>query len=139
VKPFNPRDDGDKKELVTGESAKETVKTTVQGKPDASGDLWLLTRVLFDAHAAAGPSDTRLSLRPLLSEARKFMQHSGDQRRENAESYLKLERRHCEERSDANRHCERSEAIHFAAQRKNGLLRRFAPRNDGVRIGCFEN
>jgi hypothetical protein len=29
------------------------------------------------------------------------------------------------------RHCERSEAIHGAAQRKNGLLRRFAPRNDG--------
>src|SRR6266849_1731933 len=27
------------------------------------------------------------------------------------------------------RHCERSEAIHLAAQRKNGLLRRFA-RND---------
>jgi hypothetical protein len=25
------------------------------------------------------------------------------------------------------RHCERSEAIHFAAQRNNGLLRRFAP------------
>jgi len=24
-------------------------------------------------------------------------------------------------------HCERSEAIHRAAQRKNGLLRRFAP------------
>jgi hypothetical protein len=31
----------------------------------------------------------------------------------------------------ANRHCERSEAIHRTAQRKNGLLRRFAPRNDG--------
>ena len=27
------------------------------------------------------------------------------------------------------RHCERSEAIHLAAQRKNGLLRRSAPRN----------
>jgi len=27
VKPFNPRGDGGKKELVTGESAKETVKT----------------------------------------------------------------------------------------------------------------
>src|SRR6266704_671134 len=26
------------------------------------------------------------------------------------------------------RHCERSEAIHRAAQRKNGLLRRFAPK-----------
>jgi hypothetical protein len=28
------------------------------------------------------------------------------------------------------RHCERSEAIHPTAQRKNGLLRRYAPRND---------
>jgi hypothetical protein len=26
------------------------------------------------------------------------------------------------------------EAIHRAAQRKNGLLRRFAPRNDGVAV-----
>ena len=29
-----------------------------------------------------------------------------------------------------DRHCERSEAIHAATQRKNGLLRRFAPCND---------
>src|ERR1035438_907379 len=29
------------------------------------------------------------------------------------------------------RHCEQSEAIHTSAQRKNGLLRRYAPRNDG--------
>jgi len=29
------------------------------------------------------------------------------------------------------RHCERSEAIHLATRRKNGSLRRFAPRNDG--------
>jgi hypothetical protein len=29
------------------------------------------------------------------------------------------------------RHCERSEAIHLLLERKNGLLRRFAPRNDG--------
>jgi hypothetical protein len=28
------------------------------------------------------------------------------------------------------RHCERSEAIHVATKRKNGLLRRCAPRND---------
>jgi hypothetical protein len=37
--------------------------------------------------------------------------------------------------SDASlypRHCERSEAIHLAIERKNGLLRRFAPRNDGI-------
>src|SRR6266403_5850129 len=31
-----------------------------------------------------------------------------------------------------DRHCERSEAIH-RAQRKCGLLRRFAPRNDGLK------
>jgi hypothetical protein len=30
-----------------------------------------------------------------------------------------------------DRHCERSEAIHSATQRIDGLLRRFAPRNDG--------
>ena len=30
---FNPRGDGGKKELVTEESAKETVKTIAQGKP----------------------------------------------------------------------------------------------------------
>src|ERR1700694_3990567 len=29
------------------------------------------------------------------------------------------------------RHCERSEAIHLSVQRKNGLLRRGAPSNDG--------
>ena len=34
-----------------------------------------------------------------------------------------------------NRHCERSEAIHKAT-RKNGLLRRFAPRNDGKMAAC---
>ncbi len=33
----------------------------------------------------------------------------------------------------SQRHCERSEAIHLATQRKNGLLRRFAARNDGQR------
>jgi len=32
--------------------------------------------------------------------------------------------------STNDRHCERSEAIHGAAK-ENGLLRRFAPRNDG--------
>jgi hypothetical protein len=36
-----------------------------------------------------------------------------------------------------NRHCERSEAIHRAAQRKNGLLRRFAPRNDDGHEAAF--
>src|SRR5258708_25023961 len=34
VKPFNPRGDGGKKELVIEESTKETVKTIAQGRPD---------------------------------------------------------------------------------------------------------
>src|SRR5712672_1238408 len=34
------------------------------------------------------------------------------------------------------RHCERSEAIHLAAQRKNGLLR--CARNDGEFVGWVE-
>jgi hypothetical protein len=32
-----------------------------------------------------------------------------------------------------------SEAIHRAAQRKNGLLRRFAPRNDGTPISKYDS
>jgi hypothetical protein len=39
-------------------------------------------------------------------------------------------------RANARRHCERSEAIHAAAERKNGLLRRAAPRNDDVARLC---
>ena len=50
VKPFNPRDDGDKKELVAGESTKETVKTIAQGRPDCSGYTCGDYRVLFFAH-----------------------------------------------------------------------------------------
>jgi hypothetical protein len=49
------------------------------------------------------------------------MHNPGETRRGIAESYVKLQQRHCE----------RSEAIHLAAQRKNGLLRRIALRNDG--------
>jgi hypothetical protein len=53
------------------------------------------------------------------------MQNSDASRRGNAEVYVNLKPRHCKERSAANRHCERSEAIHFDAQSKNGLLRRW--------------
>jgi hypothetical protein len=34
-----------------------------------------------------------------------------------------------------SRHCERSEAIHLSFRGGNGLLRRFAPRNDGKKKG----
>jgi len=34
----DPRGDGGKKELVTGESAKETVKTIAQGRPEAGSN-----------------------------------------------------------------------------------------------------
>jgi hypothetical protein len=46
-KTINPRDDGDKKEFVAGESTKETVKTIARGKPgdfrNTRGDYRVLT------------------------------------------------------------------------------------------------
>src|SRR5216683_3835875 len=53
------------KSPVTGESTKETVKTIVQGMPADAVYPWLLTRVLFVAHAASGATRIRHSLRPL--------------------------------------------------------------------------
>ena len=48
-------------------------------------NLWLLTRVLFFAHAAAGALGTRSSLRPLIYQGHIFMHSSGESRREDAE------------------------------------------------------
>jgi hypothetical protein len=57
-------------------------KTIVQGKPDGSGEPVVTTHVLStNAHGAAGASDTRLSLRPLLSRD-DDTQTSGASRRE---------------------------------------------------------
>src|SRR5258708_16071225 len=69
------------------------------------------------AHGLAGGARIRYSLRPLVSRGREnYLQTSGGMRRENAKVRF-------------FRHCERSEAIHAAARRKNGLLR--CARNDG--------
>ena len=51
--------------MVTGKSTKETVKTIAQGMPADAVYPWLLTRVLFVAHAASGATRIRHSLRPL--------------------------------------------------------------------------
>src|SRR6267378_3742979 len=61
--------------MVTEESTKDTVKTIVQGMPAVAVYPWLLTRVLFAAHAASGATRIRHSLRPLLiSRAVRFQQ-----------------------------------------------------------------
>src|SRR5882724_6260759 len=61
--------------MVTGKSTKETVKTIVQGMPVVAVYPWLLTRVLFAAHAASGATRIRHSLRPLMiSRAARFQQ-----------------------------------------------------------------
>jgi len=61
--------------MVTGESTKDTVKTIVQGMPVDAVYPWLLTRVLFAAHAASGATRIRHSLRPLMiSRAVRFQQ-----------------------------------------------------------------
>jgi len=49
-KTVNPRDDGDKKEFVTGESTKETVKTIVQGMPVDTGEPVVTTVCLLPMH-----------------------------------------------------------------------------------------
>ena len=67
------------------------------------------------AHEIAGAARIRHSLRPLISEGGDFPANLG-----------RSAPRECE-RVFGCRHCERSEAIHRATQRKNGLLRCFAP------------
>src|SRR5258708_10370711 len=74
--------------MVTEESAKETVKTIVQGMPAVAVYPWLLTRVLFVAHAASGATRIRHSLRPLLLTRVDRFKNSDALRRENEDSHL---------------------------------------------------
>jgi hypothetical protein len=76
---FNPRDDGDKKELVAGESAKDPVKTTAQGRPDDPGYTCGSCRVLFCCTRAMGAAGTRPSLRPRHSRDKVFASTRGAQ------------------------------------------------------------
>jgi hypothetical protein len=76
---------------------------------------------VFSTREAAGASGARHSLRPLFPEGGTSRQNSGASRREIAAVYAELEQRHCE----------RSEAIYSWFLLPHGLLRRFAPRNDG--------
>jgi hypothetical protein len=68
-------------------STKETVKTIAQGMPAVAVYPWLLTRVLFAAHAASGATRIRHSLRPLLLTRVDRWKNSDALRRENAASY----------------------------------------------------
>jgi hypothetical protein len=64
----------------------------------------------------------------------RFCKTSGDQRRGNA----KLRLLAVIARSEAMLSLIASEAIHSQSNGNNGLLRRFAPRNDGLGIGCLK-
>jgi hypothetical protein len=58
---------------VTGESAKETVKTIARGMPGVSGVTVVTNaRVYYTPRAAAGAPGARHSLRPLFSEGSTF-------------------------------------------------------------------
>jgi hypothetical protein len=63
-------------------------KTIAQGMPGVSGEPVVTTLVCFIyfAREAAGAAGTRLSLRPLFSEAIRIVHRSGALRRENAEA-----------------------------------------------------
>jgi hypothetical protein len=91
------------------------------------------------AREAMGALGTRHSLRPLIFWANGLAKPRAPRAAGSRRYVLNFEPRHCEERSDANRHCERSEAIHSQSDGDNGLLRRFAPRNDVAQDWLFEN
>src|ERR1700676_278551 len=68
-----------------------TVKTIARGKPDDSGvPVVTNARVYYTPRAAAGALDTRLSLRPLLSEGQCSCFSSGASRREMADARLRV-------------------------------------------------
>jgi hypothetical protein len=68
-----------------------TVKTIARGKPDDSGvPVVTNARAFYTTRAAAGALDTRLSLRPLLSEGQSSCFSSGVSRREIAEARFLL-------------------------------------------------
>ena len=73
---------------------------------------------------------------PAPSEGEGFMHHPGASRRGNAK--LRLESKRRQLRANGSRERAPDDrlraAIHLAASRKNGLLRRFAPRNDDLRL-----
>ena len=82
------------------------------------------------AHEAAGAAGIRRSPRPLFLRA-EVSSTPRTLRAARAKSYPKL----------YPRHCERSEAIHSFFTPRDGLLRRFAPRNDGSKLnrrGCLK-
>src|SRR5216684_1719133 len=97
-------DDGGKRARSPGRARRKPLKPLRAGMPGDSGVL-VVARVRSTntiAHEAAGATGARHSPRPPWGG--RFMQTSGASRREVAKSYLELQCRHCEERSD--------EAIH---------------------------
>jgi hypothetical protein len=96
---------------VTGESAKETVKTIARGMPGVSGVTVVTNaRAFYTTRAAAGAPSARHSLRPLFSGPMISYELG------------RIAPRGCGGVS-WHRHCERSEASRRASK-KDGLLRR---------------
>src|SRR6266516_2635643 len=84
-------------------------QTIAQGMPECSDCTCMLVCVSLCALCTRDRGCSVHPAFPAPSHWREtFMQTSGAMRRENAKLY--------------QRHCERSEAIHSAAKRKNGLL-----------------
>src|SRR5882672_1001122 len=97
---LNPLSDGGKRARSPGRARRKPLKPLRAGMPGDSGVL-VVTRVrstTTSAHEAAGALGIRRSPRPLWAED--SSNASGAWRREVVKSYLELECRHCEERSD---------------------------------------
>jgi hypothetical protein len=71
-------DDGGKRAPVTGESAKETVKTIARGMPDDSGVTVVTNaRVYYHYTRGCGRIGARHSLRPLIKRVRNLIAKLG--------------------------------------------------------------
>src|SRR5258705_14007536 len=100
-------------------SAKETVKTIACGNAGRFRCTRCYSCAFYQYECTRGRGCNGHPAFPTPSLGERFINGSGASRREVGNAFVKLEQRHCE----------RSEAIHLAAQRKNGLLR--CARNDG--------
>jgi hypothetical protein len=119
------------KSPVTGESAKEAVKTIVQGKPDDPATPVVTTVCFLPMHTGRGCElSTRLSLRP-LSLGQNFLHSSGASRREKAGAHLRGCLKNESIRVIPGRAIWRAPGIHTPGRGHGFRVRDFvAPRND---------
>jgi hypothetical protein len=108
TKPCNPQGDGGKRARSPGRARRKPLKPLRAGTPGDSGCSLLLVCISTNAKRTRGCGCHWHPAFPTPSLGGRFINASGAWHREVANACLELEQRHCE----------RSEAIHLAAQER---------------------